>query len=181
MRAPLVVDDYDARWPQQFETLRTRVSAALGPLAAAIEHIGSTAVPGLAAKPIIDIDVLLRSKVDLPFATERLGTLGYEHQGDLGVAGREVFRAPAGDVSHHLYVCPPGSRAYLEHLAFRDHLRTHPEDARAYECLKRSLAERFGGGREGYTQAKTEFIETILLQAKGAGAEHFRSGARIIS
>src|SRR5690348_11547029 len=140
MSAPIVIEDYDPRWPRRFETIRIRIAAALGPLAAAIEHVGSTAVPGLAAKPIIDIDVLLRSEGDLPLAIERLQTLGYEHQGDLGIAGREAFRAPVADVSHHLYLCPPGSRAYLEHLAFRDHLRTHSDDARAYELLKRSLA-----------------------------------------
>lgn len=181
MSAPIVIEDYDPRWPQRFETLKTRIGAALGPLAAAIEHVGSTAVSGLAAKPIIDIDVLLRSEGDLPLAIERLHTLGYEHQGDLGIAGREAFRAPAANVSHHLYVCPPGSQAYVEHLAFRDHLRTHPEDARTYELLKRSLANRHGDDRDGYTHAKSEFIAAVLQRAKVVAVEHFRSTARIIS
>jgi GrpB-like predicted nucleotidyltransferase (UPF0157 family) len=181
MIPPVIIEDYDPRWPERFETLRMRIDAALGPLVAAIEHVGSTAVPGLAAKPIIDIDVLLRSDSDLPLAIGRLGTLGYEHQGNLGIAGREAFRVPAADVSHHLYVCPPNSQAYLEHLAFRDHLRSHPEEARGYELLKRLLACQYGNDRDGYTQAKSEFIEAILRRAKLAGAEHFRSGARIIS
>jgi len=180
MTAPLVIEDYDAGWPQHFETLRTRISAVLGPLAAAIEHVGSTAVPGLAAKPIIDVDVLLQSHTDLQLARERLSAIGYAHQGDLGVPGREAFRAPAADVWHHLYVCLPNRPAYFEHLFFRDHLRSHPEDAHAYELLKRSLASRYGNDRDGYTRAKTGFIEEILQRAKVVGVELFRSAARII-
>ena len=181
MSTPVIIEDYDARWPERFEILRSRIGAALGSLAAAIEHVGSTAVPGLAAKPIVDIDVLLGSKSDLPGVVERLTMIGYAHQGDLGIPGREAFRAPAGQFPHHLYVCPPNSRAYLQHLAFRDYLRTHPENARAYGLLKRSLASRYGNDRDGYTQAKTEFIEAILQPARVAGPEHFRPGARIIS
>ena len=181
MTDPIIIGDCDARWPQLFEILRSRISAVLGSLAAAIEHIGSTAVPGLAAKPIIDIDVLLRSQTDLPRAIEGLATLGYEHQGDLGIAGREAFRAPADVFPHHLYVCPPDSREYGRHIAFRDHLRSHPEDTHAYERLKRSLADRFGNDRDAYTLAKTDFIEATLRRMERVGPEHFPQGARIIS
>lgn len=181
MTEPVIIEDYDPRWPQRFETLRARVSAVLGTLAAAIEHVGSTAVPGLASKPIIDIDVLLQSQTDLQSAIERLAAMGYAYEGDLGIAGREAFRAPASEFRHHLYVCQPNSPAYQQHLAFRDYLRTHPEDACAYESLKRSLAERFGSDRDAYTQGKTEFIEAILRRAEASGPEHFSSAARIIS
>ncbi len=181
MSAPVIIEDYDPRWPEYFEMLRSRIGAALGSLAAAIEHVGSTAVTGLAAKPIIDIDVLLHSEGDLPRAIERLTTIGYAHQGDLGILGREVFRAPSDALLHHLYVCRPNSRAYLQHLAFRDYLRIHDEDARAYGLSKRSLASRYGSDRDGYTQAKTEFIEAILRRVEGSGSEHFSSAARIIS
>lgn len=181
MTTPVIIEDYDPSWPERFEILRSRISAALGSRAAAIEHVGSTAVPGLAAKPIIDIDVLLRSKTDLPRAIECLTAIGYVYQGDLGIPGREAFRAPASEFRHHLYVCPPDSQACWQHLAFRDHLRSHPEDARAYGLLKRSLASCYGSDRDGYTQAKTEFIEAILRRAEGSGPEHFSSAARIIS
>ena len=181
MTDPVIIEDYDARWPQLFEILRSRISAALGSLAAAIEHIGSTAVPGLAAKPIIDIDVLLRSQTDLQRAIERLVTLGYEHQGDLGVAGREAFRAPADVFPHHLYVCSPDSCEYGRHIAFRDHLRSNPEDAYTYGLLKRTLANRYGNDRDGYTRAKTDFIEATLTRVERVGPEHFRQGTRIIS
>jgi GrpB-like predicted nucleotidyltransferase (UPF0157 family) len=180
MTAPVIIEDYDPGWPEHFKALRARIGAVLGPLAATIEHVGSTAVPGLAAKPIIDIDVLLFSDGDVQLAIERLATLGYEHQGNLGIPGREAFRAPTSEFPHHLYVCSD-SREYDRHITFRDHLRGHPEDARAYELLKRSLANRYGSDRDGYTQAKTEFIWAILRRAEVSGSEHFSSAARIIS
>ena len=181
MSAPVTIEEYDPRWPERFEILRTRLGAALGLLAAAIEHVGSTAVAGLAAKPIINIDVLLQSQTDLQAAIDRLATLGYEHQGDLGIAGREAFRAPADVFPHHLYVCSPDSSEYVRHTAFRDHLRGNREDAQAYERLKRSLADRFGNDRDAYTLAKTHFIEATLRRLEQVGPEHFRQGARIIS
>jgi GrpB-like predicted nucleotidyltransferase (UPF0157 family) len=94
---PVVIHDYDPRWPLQFELFRSRIAAVLGNMAAAIEHFGSTAVPGLAAKPIIDMDVLLVPGSKLPEAIAKLAAIGYRHQGDLGIAGREAFQVPAED------------------------------------------------------------------------------------
>ena len=94
MTEPITIEDYDPRWPEHFQILRMRIAAALDGLTNAIEHVGSTAVLRLAAKPIIDIDVLLRSTADLPLVISRLVALGYGHQGDLGITGREAFLAP---------------------------------------------------------------------------------------
>src|SRR6201987_6275002 len=132
MSSRITIADYDSRWPQQFETLRSRIAAALGDLDIAIEHIGSTGVPGLAAKPVIDIDVLMRSDVEFPLVTNKLALLGYDHRGDLGVPGRQAFRTPPGGFPHHLYVCATDSQEYRRHIAFRNHLRTHPKDANTY-------------------------------------------------
>jgi GrpB-like predicted nucleotidyltransferase (UPF0157 family) len=165
------IADYNPFWPEQFQALHMRIAASLGELAATIDHVGSTAVPGLAAKPIIDIDVLLRSADGLPLVIARLARLGYQHQGDLGIAGREAFRAPAGDLPHHLYVCMPDSGEYRRHILFRDHLRAHPQDARAYANLKRDLAEKFAADREAYTHAKTEFVEQIVRCASANRVE----------
>jgi len=165
MTAPIIIEEYDPVWPQQFETLRSRIAPALGPLAAAIEHVGSTAVPGLAAKPIIDIDVLLRSRDDLAAAIKKLYSLGYLHQGDLGIPGRESFRAPLHDFPHHLYVCLPDYREFDRHIAFRDYLRTHPDDVVAYARLKRQLAAEHRTNRDAYTQAKSEFVKSMLQRA----------------
>ena len=131
MASPVIIEDYDPRWPLLFEMLRLRIAAVLNELAVSIEHVGSTAVPGLASKPVIDIDVLLRSSTDLPVAIHRLAELGYEHEGDLGVSGREAFRAKDEAVQHHLYVCPPESREYKRHIAFRNYLKANAADADA--------------------------------------------------
>jgi GrpB-like predicted nucleotidyltransferase (UPF0157 family) len=178
MSAPIIVEDYDPHWPEQFDVLRARIAAVLGPLAAAIEHVGSTAVPGLAAKPIIDIDVLLYAAGGLPEAITRLAALGYQHRGDLGVHGREAFRPPPNDLPHHLYVCAPECLEYARHITFRNHVRAHPEDAHAYERLKRALAVEFRNDREAYNQAKTEFVEAVLQRA--AIMEHSSPAGRII-
>jgi GrpB-like predicted nucleotidyltransferase (UPF0157 family) len=160
----VIIENYDPRWPAQFETLRSRLASSLNGLAITIEHVGRTSVPGLAAKPIIDIDVLLRSPDDLPPAIAALASIGYRHRGDLGIPGREAFRAPAGDFPHHLYVCPTDTE-YRRHLSFRDHLRAHMEDANAYAALKRELALKFGEDREGYNNAKREFVERTLRKS----------------
>jgi GrpB-like predicted nucleotidyltransferase (UPF0157 family) len=102
---PIIVVDYDPNWPELFLSFRKRIAGALGVMAAAIEHVGSTAVPGLAAKPIIDIDVLLVSEAMLPKAIERLSSLGYIYRGNLGISEREAFLPPANDPPHHLYAC----------------------------------------------------------------------------
>jgi GrpB-like predicted nucleotidyltransferase (UPF0157 family) len=162
---PVEIVDYDPRWPVTFETLRAYLAGALGNLAAAIEHVGSTAVPGLAAKPIIDIDVLLNSASDLQIAIQRLGSIGYVHRGDLGITGREAFTSPSGLARHHLYVCPPESREYRRHLALRDYLRAHPSEALAYGNLKRSLAARFRDDRISYNEGKNEFVELLVGRA----------------
>jgi GrpB-like predicted nucleotidyltransferase (UPF0157 family) len=159
---PVIIEEYDPRWPQLFALLRSQIAAVLRDLAISIEHVGSTAVLGLAAKPVIDIDVLLRSATYLPVVIGKLAESGYEHRGDLGVSGREAFRAPFDAVRHHLYVCLPDSREYERHIAFRNHLRTHAADANAYAFLKRELASRFPIDREAYNQGKSEFVQRIL-------------------
>src|SRR5579859_2546369 len=110
VRAAVVIVDYDPLWPTVFETLAKAVSNALGPLLMRIEHVGSTAVPGLPAKPIIDLDAVVRSG-DVSEAIRRLSSIGYAHLGDRGVTGREALAAPESAPAHHLYVCPPDSPA----------------------------------------------------------------------
>lgn len=165
---PIVIQEYDSLWPRRFADLQSRLAIVLEGIADAIEHVGSTSVPGLAAKPIIDLDVLLKSASGLPDAIVRLASIGYEHRGDLGVPGREAFRPPFQEYAHHLYVCPPDSLAYEQHITFRDYLRAHKTDAEAYAKLKRELAARFRNDREAYNDAKSEFVAQILRRAVGA-------------
>jgi len=160
----IIVVEYDPAWPATFDDLRARVWTVVGDLALAIEHMGSTSVPGLAAKPIIDMTVVLPSADDVPQAIERLATLGYVHRGNLGIEGREVFSSLLDLPAHHLYVCPAGSLGLLNPLAVRDYLRTHPEVARAYGDLKKSLAAEFPHDIDSYVSGKTDFILSILRE-----------------
>lgn len=172
MGKPVEVVDYDAAWPARFRALADRAAAALGGIALRIEHVGSTSVPGLAAKPVIDLDVLVRAE-DVPAAIERLARIGYAHRGDLGIPGREAFRPPPGEPKHHLYVCVAECRGYHEHLLFRDHLRAHPHAAAEYAALKRRLAAGHRDDGEAYQLAKSAWIDAVTRRAEaerdGAG------------
>ena len=172
---PVEVVPYDSSWPEHFTGIRQIVAEAVGDLALAIEHVGSTSVPGLAAKPILDIDIVIESAGVWPKIAKRLAPLGYFHQGDLGLTGREAFGREGVDVprdgsgrlwpKQNLYVVPEGNIHLVRHLAFRDFLRVHPEDAHSYGELKFRLAQEFRDSREAYTEAKNEFIEAIYRKA----------------
>jgi GrpB-like predicted nucleotidyltransferase (UPF0157 family) len=154
---PIVIVDYDPAWPEEFESSRARASVALGDVALAIEHIGSTAVAGLAAKPVVDMVVVVDPN-DVGRAIACLTAIGYVHRGNLGVEGREAFDPPDGERRHHLYVSPTDSEELRAQLAFRDRLRRDSALAAEYEALKRELAVTFRNDRPGYTEAKSEFV-----------------------
>ena len=163
----VVVVPYDPSWPAAFATIRERIRPVLEGIAVAIEHVGSTAVPGLSAKPVIDIDVVVPdSAVAIRAAIDGLGTLGYEHRGNLGIEGREAFLQPAGLPRHHLYVCPEGNLGLRNHLVLRDHLRTHPDDAATYGVLKQELAAAFPDDIDSYVFHKTAFVLDVLRRAE---------------
>jgi GrpB-like predicted nucleotidyltransferase (UPF0157 family) len=164
---PIEVVEYDPRWPATFAELRARLTAAVANRALAIEHVGSTAVPGLAAKPTIDIDLVIRSRTELAAVFEGLTAIGYVHRGELqnGPAGCDAFHRPHDSPVHHLYVCPQGNEAHRRHLVLRDYPRAHPETAAEYAALKRELALRYSTDIGGYTSAKTAFIERVLARA----------------
>jgi GrpB-like predicted nucleotidyltransferase (UPF0157 family)/chloramphenicol 3-O-phosphotransferase len=168
-RSPIVVSDYDHEWPLFFEEIAQRVRDAVADLSARVEHVGSTSVPGLAAKPIIDIDVVVDSAEDLAPAIERLRSLGYVYQGDKGIKGREAFMWPRGARPHHLYLVVQGSQPYLDHIEFREYLRDHPEVASEYADLKTSLAEQHGDDRPGYENSKADFVTSVLQTARRPG------------
>lgn len=155
------VVEYDPVWPKQFEEIRASLWPALRAIAIAIEHVGSTSVPGLAAKPIIDLDIVV-SEAKVPAGIKRLHELGYEHRGDLGIRGREAFRCPSQPARHHLYLCTADGPPLANHLAIRDYLRTHPSEARTYGELKMALARQFAQDIDGYMEAKTGFLVEVL-------------------
>jgi len=167
---PIEVVDYDSSWPVLFAEIAERVQTVFvgGPLVS-VEHVGSTAVPGLSAKPIIDVDVVIPSRADLPDAITRLATLGYKHQGDLGITSREAFRSPTDAPPQNLYVCAEDSPELRRHLAFRDYLRADPNEARRYGQLKQQLAARHVADIDAYVNGKADFVKSVLEKA-GAGA-----------
>ena len=163
VRQMIEITEYNPDWPHQFAELREGLSHSLGDVAVAIEHVGSTAVPGLTAKPVIDIDAVIPLHAKVITIIGRLARIGYVHQGNLGIEDREVFKAPAGALRHHLYVCRRGSVALRNHLTLRDHLRRHPDDVAEYASLKRRLAAESVDGDQ-YTRQKTNFILSILAR-----------------
>jgi GrpB-like predicted nucleotidyltransferase (UPF0157 family)/predicted kinase len=166
-RSPLVVTDYDERWPETFEQIAAPLRRAMADVAARVEHVGSTAVPGLAAKPVIDMDVVVASTEHVRPAITRLRDLGYVYQGNKGIEGREAFLQPADSPAHPLYVVVEGTMPHADHVDLRDFLRQHPDVGREYAALKRTLIERYAYDPLGYTEAKSDFIATALAAARG--------------
>jgi len=161
-----VVVDYDPSWPQAFERVRAVVWPAVEETAIAIEHVGSTSVEGLAAKPIIDLDVVVANESNLPKAVAALTTLGYQHEGDLGVPGREAFVQPQGLPEHHLYVVVQGSQPHRDHVDFRNYLRANPATAARYATEKRRLAHLLASDRDAYVSGKAWLVREILASAR---------------
>lgn len=160
----IVISDYRSQWADDYEALKAQIWPVVVAASIDIQHVGSTAVPGLCAKPIIDIDIIVTDKPKLVRVIAKLEGLGYRHLGDLGIVGREAFKAEDHAIVHHLYACLVDSPALLNHLSLRDHLRNHPADRAAYGALKRNLARRFPRDIESYIKGKTAFIEGILAR-----------------
>ena len=161
--AKVVVMPYDAAWKTEFEKIKKEIENALGSLAVGIEHVGGTAVEGLSAKPCIDIDVVIRDASDLDATVAALARIGYVHEGDLGIKGREAFDYADKPhlMKHHLYVCAQGSAELLRHIAFRDFLRENSEAAEEYGRIKREAASLFPDDIERYIAYKSPCIERI--------------------
>lgn len=153
--------DYDPEWPERYQTQHRIIADALANSLLRIEHIGSTAVPGLAAKPIIDILIVVADSADEPSYLPRLGAAGYELRvREPGFHQHRMLRTPARDV--HVHVWPPDAPEIARQLAFRDRLRTNAEDRRRYEDTKRCLAALSWPDMDAYAEAKTAIIEAIL-------------------
>jgi GrpB-like predicted nucleotidyltransferase (UPF0157 family) len=161
-----VVVDYDDRWPTHFEIIRDVVWPAVAAQAMSIEHVGSTAVPGLAAKPVIDVDVVVEDERLVAPVIRSLEGLGYEHQGDLGIRGREAFSILPDVPEHHLYVVVFDSRAHRDHVDFRDYLRGNAAAVEAYAAEKRRLAHLLGSDRDAYVEGKSWLVHDLLRAAR---------------
>lgn len=153
---------YDEKWKQDFIDIKREIEEALGDTAIKVEHVGSTSVEGLAAKPIIDIDVVV-ANADVQKAVDKLTAIGYIHEGNLGIEGREAFKYEGKEHlrTHHLYVCPEDSKELKRHLAFRDYLRSHKEATTEYSNIKLEAARLYSDNIDKYIEYKSPFIERI--------------------
>ena len=171
MTRELEIVPYDPMWVSEFERERHFIAQAMGPLALRIDHNGSTAVPGLAAKPVVDIQVSVERLHPISSYSHRLEALGYLHKPHPDDSFCPFFGKP-GDWprTHHLHVVEAGGLEERRTLAFRDYLRSHSAVAREYEALKRQLIGEFTGSTlQSYAEAKSEFIERVISLALQAG------------
>ena len=162
MHEKIEVVPYDPLWPERFAEIRERVAAALGDLCLGIEHVGSTSVPGLWAKPIIDLDVVISSRQRFPEVRDRLATIGYVHRGNLEIPGREAFFRPRGTYPHHLYVCSVDTPNLHDHLVLRDTLRQRPDLRDRYAAIKRQMAALHPHDIDSYIEGKGPLIEEVM-------------------
>ncbi len=175
MQKKIIVLDYSSNWKNHFEDLKSHLLPKLKNLIRSIEHVGSTSVEGLAAKPVIDLDIVIQDD-DLieKDVINILKTFGYLHIGNLGITGREAFKKESEFVpysspekiwpAHNLYLCKEGSIGLRNHTALRDYLRNNPEERDAYSILKKELAQKFPEDIDAYIDGKTAFITNILAK-----------------
>ena len=163
----IVVLPYDEAWKKDFEEIKAELMAVLDGLVLSVEHVGSTSVPGLAAKPIIDIDVVIEDTDCFEKVKTALETIGYQHEGDLGIPGREAFKYDGKEHlrKHHLYVCAKDSDELKRHLSFRDYLRTHPEAVKEYGRIKEEGARLYPNDIDSYIEYKAPFIQDCVNKA----------------
>ncbi len=163
---PIIIEAYNPEWSTAFEQEREKIAYALRDLRVQLEHIGSTSVPGLAAKPIIDILIVVENADDAVRAISPLVILQYDCRGEAGIAGR-IFFGKGEPRTHHLHLyTSPHNPERERHLLFRDYLRAHRDAVQQYAVLKYGLAEKFRDDRDAYTEAKSDFIRGIVDRAR---------------
>jgi GrpB-like predicted nucleotidyltransferase (UPF0157 family) len=170
MQYPVIIVDYNPEWPKLFEQEKKLLEKLCAKGITAIEHVGSTAVPGLAAKPIIDIMIGVESLEDGKLnCIGPLQAIGYHYVPELEGDIPEryfLFRGSSKGHSHHIHITEPTTAFWIDHILFRDYLRKYKEVANAYAQLKQKLAKQFRNQREKYGMAKTDFIEDVLEKAR---------------
>ena len=159
----VIVLPYDSAWKSDFEKIKAEIADAIGDLIIGIEHIGSTSVEGMSAKPCIDIDVIIKDISVLDAVIRRLATIGYIHEGDLGIKDREAFRYENKPHlrTHHLYVCPEYSKELHRHTVFRNYLRSNAEAVKKYSAVKETAARLFPNDIDAYIRYKSPCIEEL--------------------
>lgn len=173
----MLIQEYQEKWLEDFKAIKSVIDDALMNLNISIEHVGSTAVPKLAAKPIIDIDIIYENNVSFETIKKGLQKIGYYHNGNQGIVNREVFKRENGEtkhqilhgISHHLYVCPVDSEEFRRHILFRNHLIDNESARIEYQQLKYEIAAAANQDKKQYAALKEvkarTFINDILAKA----------------
>jgi GrpB-like predicted nucleotidyltransferase (UPF0157 family) len=173
----MLIQEYTKSWIEDFNKIRKVINDALIHLKVSIEHVGSTSIPELAAKPIIDIDIVFDAPIEFDEIKKRLEKIGYYHNGHQGIPNREVFKRPKtvtsrgilDSIPHHLYVCSADSEELQKHILFRDYLMANKEARVQYQNLKYELAEEVNQDQKKYAQLKearaSNFINAIIAKA----------------
>ena len=158
----IVVVPYDRRWPNEFNKIKKELLPIIGNLIITIEHIGSTSVPGLWAKPIIDLNIVIEREM-LPILIDKLASVNYLYEGDLGVKDHEAFRYSNKShlMQHHLYVCTKDSAEHIRQIAFRDYLRKNPFDCEKYSIIKVEMAKKYPHDIDSYIKGKEPIVMEI--------------------
>jgi GrpB-like predicted nucleotidyltransferase (UPF0157 family) len=159
------ISEYDPSWADHFRALHDKLWPSISDIALAIEHVGSTSVVGLAAKPVLDITIVVSSRSNMKLLTQKLEALGLEHRGDLGIPGREAFTRFPGFFPHNLYASIEGGQGLRNHIAVRDYLRSNPASILEYSRLKKSLASKFPNDIDAYVEGKSLFLLDILKKS----------------
>lgn len=159
----VIVLPYDRAWKIDFEKIKKEIEEGIGDLIVGIEHVGSTAVEGMSAKPCIDLDVIIKDDTVFEAVVSGLKRIGYIHEGDLGIKGREAFRYSGKPhlQAHHLYVCPQDSEELHRHIVFRDFLRSEPQAVKKYSQVKETAARLFPDDIDRYIAYKAPCIEEL--------------------
>ena len=168
--AKVIVVPYNEAWRVAFEEIKKEIEDAIGDLIVGIEHVGSTSVKGMYAKPCIDVDVIIKDYSEFDAVVKRLEAIGYIHEGDLGIKDREAFKYSNKEhlQKHHLYVCPQQSEELHRHITFRDYLRSNPEAVEKYSLTKQTAAQLFPNDIDKYIEYKSPCSEEIY---KACGLE----------
>ena len=159
----VVVVPYEEAWKTAFEKIKNEIEAEIGDLVLGIEHVGSTSVEGMSAKPCIDMDVIIKDYSVFDEIVGKLGAIGYIHEGDLGIRNREAFKYTNKPhlMKHHLYVCPQDSEELHRHIVFRDFLRQNIEAVKEYSSVKEKAAELYPNDIDQYIAYKSPCIEEL--------------------
>ncbi|MET4654739.1 GrpB-like predicted nucleotidyltransferase (UPF0157 family) [Exiguobacterium sp. PvP048] len=161
----VIVTPYQSSWPEAFQQEKEQLETIFGGRLLAVHHIGSTSVPGLSAKPILDILPVVDSLDGIEAFDTAMEQIGYETKGEFGMSGRRYYRKGGDNRTHHIHLYADGNPEIMRHVVFRDYLRQHPEEVEAYSTIKERQAHQYPEDISAYIAGKDSFVKTMEQRA----------------